>query len=160
MFLLGAAYAVFTAAIWPSMYLEVNEEHRATAFAFASAAKNVALCLTPLAIGFVRNRSPNYDNVETLLVGGGAATLVLCLALGCINANRRGSRGHLNAPTYATIQSPATTQVPAPLPAPLHAPAVSAFTARSLVAGAAAARRRDVAALSPVAAECIYVGAV
>ena len=111
MFLLGAAYAVFTAAIWPSMYLEVNEEHRATAFAFASAAKNVALCLTPLAIGFVRNRSPNYDNVETLLVGGGAATLVLCLALGCINANRRGSRGHLNAPTYATIQSPATTQV-------------------------------------------------
>ena len=46
MFLLGAAYAVFTAAIWPSMYLEVNEEHRATAFAFASAAKNVALCLT------------------------------------------------------------------------------------------------------------------
>ena len=118
MFLLGAAYAVFTAAIWPSMYLEVNEEHRATAFAFASAAKNVARCLTPLAIGCVRNRSPNYDNVETLLVGGGAATLVLCLALGCINANRRGSRGHLNAPTYATIQSPATTQVPRPQPPP------------------------------------------
>lgn len=42
MLLLGSSYAVFTAAIWPSMYLEVNEEHRASAFAFASAGKNVS----------------------------------------------------------------------------------------------------------------------
>ena len=159
MFLLGAAYAVFTAAIWPSMYLEVNEEHRATAFAFASAAKNVALCLTPLAIGFVRNRSPNYDNVETLLVGGGAATLVLCLALGCINANRRGSRGHLNAPPYATIQSPATTQVPAPLHAPLPALAASAFTSVSR-RRSRCCRAKGRRGAEPVAAECTCVGAV
>jgi hypothetical protein len=127
------------------MYLEVNEEHRASAFAFASAAKNVgllavptvcrswlaisslilfwrlvlvqvALAVTPLLIGYTRNRSPNYDNVESLLLGGATTTLLLCLLLGCINSNRRGSRGHLNAPTFATIQSPSSVAVRACLP--------------------------------------------
>jgi hypothetical protein len=136
MVLLGTSYAVFTAAIWPSLYLEVNEEHRASAFAFASAGKNVshipyawphlralispmlstmslqvALAGTPLLIGYVRNISPNYNNVESLLLGGSTTTLFLCLMLGCINSNRRGSRGHLNAPTFATIQSPSSVAV-------------------------------------------------
>lgn len=114
MILLGASYAVFAAAIWPSMYLEVNEEHRASAFAFASAAKNVALAITPLAIGYTRNRSVDYDNVESLMLAGACTTLLLCLMLGCINSNRRGSRGHLNAPTYATIQSPGSIAVRLP----------------------------------------------
>jgi len=71
----------------------------------------IALSVTPLLIGYVRNVSPNYDNVESLLLGGSTTTLILCLLLGCINSNRRGSRGHLNAPTFATIQSPSSAAV-------------------------------------------------
>ena len=71
----------------------------------------IALAATPLLIGYIRNRSPNYDNVESLLLGGATTTVVLCLLLGCINSNRRGSRGHLNAPTFATIQSPSSVEV-------------------------------------------------
>lgn len=71
----------------------------------------IALAGTPLLIGYIRNLSPNYDNVESLLLGGATTTLILCLLLGCINSNRRGSRGHLNAPTFATIQSPSSVEV-------------------------------------------------
>jgi hypothetical protein len=31
-------------------------------------------------------------------------TVALCLFLGCMSSVRRGSRGHLNVPTYATVQ--------------------------------------------------------
>ena len=90
----------------------------------------IALAITPLVIGYTRNRSPDYDNVESLLLAGACATLLLCLLLGCINSNRRGSRGHLNAPTYATIQSPGSIAVRLPpgltLPVPRPASVLSA----------------------------------
>ena len=110
--LLGMSYAVFTAAIWPSMYLEVDEDHRGSAFAYASAIKNAALSGVPMLIGYLRDRSSSlppdaYDKVESYLLASSSFTVLLCLLLGCMSTRRRGSRGHLNAPTYATVQHPA-----------------------------------------------------
>ena len=41
----------------------------------------IALAGTPLLIGYVRNMSPNYANVESVLLGGATATVLLCLML-------------------------------------------------------------------------------
>lgn len=72
MLLLGSSYAIFTAAIWPSMYLEVNEEHRASAFAVASAGKNVShvLCAWPhscslACIRWLASRCLKYKHART-----------------------------------------------------------------------------------------------
>lgn len=99
-------------------------------------AAQIALAGTPLLIGYIRNISPNYDNVETLLLGGATATVLLCLMLGCINSNRRGSRGHLNAPTFATIQSPTSIAVRGQIEIGWQSASLSCFVCRQLALGA------------------------
>ena len=46
----------------------------------------------------------SYGAVESMWLAFAAATVLLCLFLGCMSSRRRGSRGHLNVPTYATVQ--------------------------------------------------------
>ena len=53
MVLLGVAYSIFAAALWPSVPALVDVSHRATAYGVLTIAMNIALTFAPLVVGWL-----------------------------------------------------------------------------------------------------------
>lgn len=99
MILLGFAFVLVPAAMWPSVPLIVRSERVGTAFGLMTAIQNVGLGLFPLLNGVLRDRTGNYVASEFMFASLGIIGLVFALLLK--RADRRENRG-LEAPQKAT----------------------------------------------------------
>jgi MFS family permease len=96
MIVLGAAFVLVPAAMWPSIPLVVDEARVGTAFGIMTAIQNVGLLAFPYLNGLLRDRTSGYGWSQTMFAGLGAAGLVFALLL--LAADRRA--GHvLERPT-------------------------------------------------------------
>jgi MFS family permease len=96
MIVLGAAFVLVPAAMWPSIPLVVEKERVGTAFGLMTAIQNVGLLVFPYLNGKLRDVSSGYGWSQTMFAGLGAAGLVLAILL--LAADRKA--GHvLERPT-------------------------------------------------------------
>jgi predicted MFS family arabinose efflux permease len=95
MILLGFAFVLVPAAMWPSVPLIVRPERVGTAFGLMTAIQNIGLGLFPLLNGMLRDKTGNYVASEFMFASLGVIGLVFALLLK--RADRRENRG-LEAP--------------------------------------------------------------
>jgi MFS family permease len=96
MIVLGAAFVLVPAAMWPSIPLVVEQERVGTAFGLMTAVQNVGLLVFPYLNGALRDATSGYGWSQTMFAGLGAAGLVLAILL--LAADRKA--GHvLERPT-------------------------------------------------------------
>jgi MFS family permease len=96
MIVLGAAFVLVPAAMWPSIPLVVDKERVGTAFGLMTAIQNIGLLVFPYLNGKLRDLTSGYGWSQTMFAGLGAAGLVLAILL--LAADRRS--GHvLERPT-------------------------------------------------------------
>lgn len=81
MVLLGAAFVLVPAAMWPSVPLLVKEKRLGTAFGLMTAIQNGGLALFPLLNGWLRDRTGTYTATQIMFAGLGLAGLVFALLL-------------------------------------------------------------------------------
>ena len=81
MVLLGAAFVLVPAAMWPSVPLLVKEKRLGTAFGLMTAIQNGGLALFPLLNGWLRDRTGTYTATQIMFAGLGFAGLVFALLL-------------------------------------------------------------------------------
>jgi len=99
MIVLGAAFVLVPAAMWPSIPLVVEKERVGTAFGLMTAVQNVGLLAFPYLNGKLRDVTSGYGWSQTMFAGLGLAGLVFALLL--LAADRRA--GHvLERPTPHT----------------------------------------------------------
>ena len=96
MIVLGAAFVLVPAAMWPSIPLVVGKERVGTAFGLMTAIQNIGLLVFPYLNGKLRDLTHSYGWSQTMFAGLGAAGLVLAILL--LAADRKS--GHvLERPT-------------------------------------------------------------
>jgi MFS family permease len=96
MIVLGAAFVLVPAAMWPSIPLVVDKERVGTAFGLMTAVQNIGLLVFPYLNGTLRDTTGGYGWSQTMFAGLGAAGLVLAILL--LAADRKA--GHvLERPT-------------------------------------------------------------
>jgi MFS family permease len=81
MIVLGAAFVLVPAAMWPSIPLVVDKERVGTAFGLMTAIQNIGLLVFPYLNGQLRDASGGYRWSQTMFAGLGVAGLVLALLL-------------------------------------------------------------------------------
>jgi MFS family permease len=81
MIVLGAAFVLVPAAMWPSIPLVVDEERVGTAFGLMTAIQNIGLLVFPYLNGKLRDVSSGYGWSQTMFAGLGAVGLVLAILL-------------------------------------------------------------------------------
>ncbi len=81
MILLGFAFVLVPAALWPSVPLIVRAERVGTAFGLMTAIQNVGLGLFPLLNGLLRDKTGGYVASEFMFAGLGIVGLVFALLL-------------------------------------------------------------------------------
>jgi MFS family permease len=91
MIVLGAAFVLVPAAMWPSIPLVVDKERVGTAFGLMTAIQNIGLLVFPYLNGKLRDLTSGYGWSQTMFAGLGAAGLVLAILL--LAADRRS--GHV-----------------------------------------------------------------
>ncbi|MGD1009291.1 MAG: MFS transporter [Candidatus Aminicenantales bacterium] len=91
MILLGFAFVLVPAAMWPSVPLIVRSERVGTAFGLMTAIQNFGLGLFPLLNGMLRDKTGNYVASEFMFASLGVIGLVFALLLK--RADRREGRG-------------------------------------------------------------------
>jgi MFS family permease len=91
MILLGFAFVLVPAAMWPSVPLIVRAERVGTAFGLMTAIQNVGLGLFPLLNGLLRDKTGSYVASEIMFASLGLVGLVFALLLK--RADRREGRG-------------------------------------------------------------------
>jgi MFS family permease len=88
---LGAAFVLVPAAIWPSIPLIVEESRVGTAFGVMTALQNVGLLTFPYLNGAIRDATHGYSGSQVMFASLGLLGLVFALLL--LAADRRaGSR--------------------------------------------------------------------
>jgi len=96
MIVLGAAFVLVPAAMWPAIPLVVDEERVGTAFGLMTAIQNIGLLVFPYVNGRLRDSTSGYGWSQTMFAGLGVAGLVFAILL--LSADRRA--GHvLERPT-------------------------------------------------------------
>ena len=96
MIVLGAAFVLVPAAMWPSIPLIVEKERVGTAFGLMTAIQNIGLLAFPYLNGTLRDRTGGYGWSQTMFAGVGSAGLVFAILL--FTADRKA--GHvLERPT-------------------------------------------------------------
>jgi MFS family permease len=95
MILLGFAFVLVPAAMWPSVPLIVKSERVGTAFGLMTAIQNIGLGLFPFLNGLLRDKTGNYVASEIMFASLGIIGFVFALLLK--RADRRENRG-LEAP--------------------------------------------------------------
>jgi MFS family permease len=95
MALLGFAFVLVPAALWPSVPLIVREERVGTAFGLMTAIQNIGMALFPLLNGLLRDKTGAYVASQVMFAGLGVAGLTFALLLK--RADRREG-GRLEAP--------------------------------------------------------------
>jgi MFS family permease len=91
MILLGFAFVLVPAAMWPSVPLIVRSERVGTAFGLMTAIQNVGLGLFPLLNGLLRDATGSYVASQVMFASLGLVGLVFALLLK--RADRREGRG-------------------------------------------------------------------
>lgn len=81
MVLLGAAFVLVPAAMWPSVPLVVDEKRLGTAFGLMTAVQNLGLGLFPFLNGWLRDRTGSYTGTQVMFAGLGIAGLVFAFLL-------------------------------------------------------------------------------
>ena len=90
MVLLGFAFVLVPAALWPSVPLIVREERVGTAFGLMTAIQNIGLGLFPLLNGLLRDRTGDYVASQLMFSGLGLVGLMFAFLLK--RADRREGR--------------------------------------------------------------------
>lgn len=91
MILLGFAFVLVPAAMWPSVPLIVRSERVGTAFGLMTAIQNIGLGLFPLLNGLLRDKTGSYVASQVMFASLGLIGLVFALLLK--RADRRENRG-------------------------------------------------------------------
>ena len=91
MILLGFAFVLVPAAMWPSVPLIVRSERVGTAFGLMTAIQNIGLGLFPLLNGLLRDKTGNYVASQIMFAGLGIVGLVFAVLLK--RADRRENSG-------------------------------------------------------------------
>ncbi len=81
MVMLGAAFVLVPAAMWPSVPLVVDEKRVGTAFGLMTAIQNLGLGLFPFLNGWLRDRTGTYTATQIMFAGLGVAGLVFAFLL-------------------------------------------------------------------------------
>ena len=87
MIVLGAAFVLVPAAMWPSVPLVVEENRVGTAFGLMTAIQNLGLGLFPLLNGKLRDRTGNYTATQIMFSCLGVAGLIFAFLL--LRSDRR-----------------------------------------------------------------------
>ena len=81
MVLLGAAFVLVPAAMWPSVPLVVDEKRVGTAFGLMTAIQNIGLGLFPFLNGKLRDLTGTYTATQVMFAGLGLAGLIFAFLL-------------------------------------------------------------------------------
>jgi MFS family permease len=81
MIVLGAAFVLVPAAMWPSVPLVVDEKRVGTAFGLMTAIQNLGLGLFPLLNGKLRDATGSYTATQVMFASLGLAGLVFAVLL-------------------------------------------------------------------------------
>jgi MFS family permease len=87
MVLLGAAFVLVPAAMWPSVPLVVEEKRVGTAFGLMTAIQNLGLGLFPFLNGKLRDVTGTYTASQVMFAGLGVVGLLFALLL--LRSDRR-----------------------------------------------------------------------
>ena len=87
MIVLGAAFVLVPAALWPSVPLVVEESRVGTAFGLITAIQNLGLMVFPKASGFLIDRTQDYTATQLMFGTLGLAGLLFAFLL--LRADRR-----------------------------------------------------------------------
>ena len=87
MVLLGVAFVLVPAALWPSVPMVVEESRVGTAFGLLTAIQNVGLMVFPKASGYLIDRTGDYTATQILFASLGGAGLLFALLL--LRSDRR-----------------------------------------------------------------------
>jgi len=87
MILLGAAFVLVPAAMWPSVPLVVDEKRVGTAFGLMTAIQNLGLGLFPFLNGKLRDATGTYTATQVMFAGLGLAGLIFAFLL--LRSDRR-----------------------------------------------------------------------
>ena len=89
MVVLGAAFVLVPAALWPAVPLIVRRGHLGTAFGVMTLIQNVGLMLFPWLNGWLRERTETYNASMLMFAGLGVAALVFALLLWSVDRRDR-----------------------------------------------------------------------
>jgi len=95
MVVLGAAFVLVPAALWPSVPMVVEEKRVGTAFGLLTAIQNLGLGLFPLLNGKLRDMTGTYTSTQVMFAMLGVAGLIFAFLL--LRADKRAG-GVLEAP--------------------------------------------------------------
>jgi len=87
MVVLGVAFVLVPAALWPSVPMVVEPSRVGTAFGLLTAIQNVGLMVFPKASGWLIDRTGGYTATQVMFAGLGAAGLVFAFLL--LRSDRR-----------------------------------------------------------------------
>ncbi len=90
MIVLGAAFVLVPAAMWPSIPMVVKEEHTGTAFGLCTTIQNLGLALFPWLNGRLRDATNDYTASMLMFAGLGVAGLVFSVMLKRADAREGG----------------------------------------------------------------------
>lgn len=90
MILLGAAFVLVPAAMWPSVPLIVKKEHVGTAFGLMTTVQNVGLALFPFLNGKLRDVTHTYTSSMMMFAGLGAIGLFFAIKLKSASSSENG----------------------------------------------------------------------
>ncbi|HPF34034.1 MAG TPA: MFS transporter [Candidatus Krumholzibacteria bacterium] len=79
--LLGAAFVLVPAAMWPAIPLVVKDEHTGTAFGLCTAVQNIGLALFPWLNGLLRDATEDYTASMLMFAGLGVLGVVFAVLL-------------------------------------------------------------------------------
>jgi MFS family permease len=103
MIVLGAAFVLVPAAMWPSVPLIVEKDRVGTAFGLMTAIQNIGLLVFPYLNGQLRDATHSYSASQLMFAGLGACGLVFAVLL--LAADRRAG-GVLERATAKEGQTP------------------------------------------------------
>jgi len=92
MLIMGAAYSVCAASLWPSVALIMPGHQLGTAYGLMTAMQNLGLAVAPLAVGAVLKSSHSNYMLSEFIFAGCAAASALCAALLIFVDMSRGRR--------------------------------------------------------------------
>ena len=81
MIILGAAFVLVPAAMWPAVPLIVKKEHVGTAFGLITFIQNIGLALFPYLNGFLRDTTESYSASMLMFAGLGVLGLLFAFLL-------------------------------------------------------------------------------
>jgi cyanate permease len=79
--ILGAAFVLVPAAMWPAVPLIVKKEHVGTAFGLITFIQNIGLALFPYLNGLLRDLTNSYNSSMLMFAGLGVLGLFFAILL-------------------------------------------------------------------------------